>query len=78
MIHRLDFPSRESKNIFLKKIINELKITIDEKELYNLSIEILDDDNFEIFFSRILTQVSESENAIGSIQTIEPFSSTLL
>ncbi len=66
------FTSREQKNIFLKEIINKLNISEEEKELYILALEILDDTDFTLFYEKIQSQIHENTS------TIVPFSSQLI
>jgi hypothetical protein len=60
MNEALIFSTRESKFIFLKKIIQKLNIHKEEKELYILCLEVLEDKDFNIFFEKIFSQVSQN------------------
>ncbi len=50
------FHSRKEKEIFIKEIIQKLHISIPEKEMYSICIDVLEDSDFEIFFEKILSQ----------------------
>ena len=54
----LIFHSRKEKEIFLKEIIQKLRISQPEKDIYILCIEVLDDTAFESFFIKIQEQSS--------------------
>ena len=55
-MHSSIFHSRKEKEIFMREVIQKLHISIPEKEMYSLCIEVLEDDNFEIFFLKIVEQ----------------------
>jgi hypothetical protein len=57
----------------LKKIIYTLDISDSEKELYCISLEILDDKEFTLFFEKIINQVNNTEYS-----RIAPLTSNLL
>ena len=40
----------------MREVIQKLHISNPEKEMYSLCIEVLEDDNFEIFFLKIVEQ----------------------
>lgn len=69
------FSSREEKIFFLKEVIVKLNISESEKEIYLLCLEILDETAFNTFFLRIFSQIQEGD---VKIQSIEPFTSTLI
>lgn len=64
------FQSRKEKEFFLKEIINKLNVIEPEKDIYILCIDILDDDEFEIFFIKILKHMERSSEIW---EKIEPF-----
>jgi len=76
MLNISTFSSRESKKTFLNKIISKLSIHWEEKELYILCLEVLENKEFDIFFEKIFSQVSQNEN-IPDKRIIEPFTATL-
>ncbi len=75
MIDSRVFQSRKEKEVFLKEIIKKLSISETEKEIYVISLEILDDPDFSIFFDRITSQLIVPNSKIN---TIAPLTSTLL
>ncbi len=71
----MDFPvlhSRKEKEIFLKEIIKILHVSETEKEIYTICLEILEEDAFQIFYIKILQQVTLDKNTEKNIQQ-EPF-----
>lgn len=71
----MDFPvlhSRKEKEIFLKEIIKTLHVSETEKEIYTICLEILEEDAFQIFYIKILQQVTLDKNTEKNIQQ-EPF-----
>lgn len=70
------FQSRKEKETFLKEVITKLSISQTEKEIYSISIEILEDKDFFIFFDNIVSQIPDENTP--SIHTIAPLTSTLL
>ena len=68
------FESRKDKEVLLIWIIKNLKISDLEKEMYILSLEVLDNEGFHSFFNTITSQLSEEK----SNQTIEPLSWNLI
>lgn len=48
--------SREEKTFILKEIIQNLKIQTEEKDLYFFSMELLDNDDFDRFFQKIISE----------------------
>lgn len=76
MIDTSIFQSRKEKETFLREIITKLSISETEKEIYKISIEILDDTDFLKFFERITSQIPTENNP--RINTIAPLTSTLL
>lgn len=66
--------SRNHKEVLLKEIIRKLSITEWEKDLYILSLEVLDDTDFHEFYQKITSQFQiKTENT-----TIEPLSTNLI
>ena len=61
------FTSREEKNILLIEIIKKLNISQEEKDIYILSLEILDDDDFSIFYENITKQIHENTYSIAPL-----------
>lgn len=70
------FSSRESKKNFLQEIIEKLSIQSEEKELYMLSLEVLEDSDFNTFFEQVHSQVSYNGEIIQK-KKIAPFTTTL-
>lgn len=66
------FTSREDKKIILSEIIKKLSISEEEKELYILSIWILSENDFNVFYNRIVEQIEAKPS------TIIPFSNQLI
>ncbi len=52
----LIFHSRKEKEIFMREVIQKLHISIPEKEIFAICIEILEDKDFELFFIKIFEQ----------------------
>ena len=76
MIDTSIFQSRKEKETFLKEVIKKFSISETEKEIYSISIEILDENDFSVFFDKIVSQIPEDDNSRKS--TIAPLTSTLL
>lgn len=72
------FESRKDKELLLIWIIKNLKISDLEKEMYILSLEVLDNQSFKSFFYTITSQVSEEKFWKQIKQTIEPLSWNLI
>jgi hypothetical protein len=70
------FQSRKEKEAFLKEVIKKLSISDTEKELYSISLEILEDKDFIIFFKTIISQIPVNQDFRQS--SIAPLTSTLL
>ena len=70
------FTSRSSKEALLKEIIQKISITDPEKDMYILSLEILEDDDFEKFYTSITSQF----NMINTSKyvTLEPLTATFI
>lgn len=66
------FTSRNEKTILLTEIIQKLNISTEEKELYILSLSLLDEKDFIEFYSTIHKQISTHTS------TIAPFSLQLI
>lgn len=76
MIDTSIFQSRKEKETFLKEIITKLSISETEKEIYTISLEILNDWDFLQFFEKIISQVPDE--SLQRKSTIAPLTSTLL
>lgn len=76
MIDTSIFQSRKEKEAFLKEIIKKLAISETEKEIYYISLEILEDTDFMIFFEKIISQIENEADLRKS--RIAPLTSTLL
>ncbi len=70
------FSSRSDKEIILIEIIRKLSISESEKDIYILSLEILDAVDFDNFYQKITSQF-HLKNNMGHT-TIEPFTTTLI
>lgn len=68
------FKSRKEKEMVLIEIIKKLNISDLEKEMYTLSLEVLDDGSFHAFFIKITSQTS----LYNEKQTIEPLTWNLI
>lgn len=69
------FTSRNHKETLLKEIIQKLSISEWEKDLYTLSIEVLDNTDFDSFYQKITSQFQINKQYNTSI---EPLSATLI
>jgi hypothetical protein len=67
------FTTRSEKEIFLKEIIKKLSISDIEKDIYIMSIEILEDFDFEEFYKKITSQIGAR-----SPGSIAPLTSSLM
>ena len=56
--------SREEKTFVLKEIIQNLQIRNEEKDLYFFSMEILDNESFEKFFQKIMSEFREPQAGV--------------
>jgi hypothetical protein len=70
------FTSRSEKETLLKEILKKLSISESERELYILSLEILDHEDFENFYKKITSQFEKRDNS--QYTTIEPLTTTLI
>ncbi len=72
--------TRKDKELFLIKIFSKLDIDQNEKEIYLLSIEILDDWDFNNFFDKIYKQVIQDWHVSHWIEDkkLAPFSANIL
>lgn len=70
------FSSRSDKEVILIEIIRKLSISESEKELYILSLGILDSNDFDIFYTKITSQFHLKNNSWHT--TIEPLTTTLI
>lgn len=55
-----EITSRSGKQEFLKEVIERLKVGSDEKEMYLLCIEVLNDGDFEVFYKKIHTELTNN------------------
>lgn len=69
------FSSRSHKEALLKSIIKKLSISEWEKDLYILSLEVLDNTDFDIFYEKITVQF---QTKTESNTSIEPLSTVLI
>ena len=76
MINSSIFQSRKEKEQFLKEVIKKLSISETEKELYLISLEILEEKDFNTFFDKIHSQLSSEDTTEKN--SIAPLSSNLL
>jgi len=63
------FSSREEKNILLIEILQKLRISEEEKELYILSLSLLDEKDFLDFYENIQLQISTNTSSIAPFST---------
>lgn len=61
--------SRKEKTLILQKIIQNLDILEEEKDLYYFSMEILDGESFNSFFEKIISEVSHKTLKISNINS---------
>lgn len=59
--------SRAEKTHILREIIQNLNINSEEKDLYSFSLDILDNENFNLFFQKIMSDVRTSSPIKTSI-----------
>ena len=69
--------TRGEKSETLKRVITSLNIWNEEKDLYILSLDILNDADFSIFFDRIMSQISIHKNNTREY-SIEPLTSQII
>jgi hypothetical protein len=67
---------RKKKEKFLQEVIKNLRIEDEEKDIYFLSLEVLEEDEFNTFYEKIRVQIDTNDFTTHS--RIEPFSSKLL
>lgn len=67
--------TRGEKSETLKRVITSLNIWNEEKDLYILSIDILNDNDFTIFFEKIMSQIHKNNIREYSI---EPLTSQII
>lgn len=72
--------NRDEKSETLKKVIESLSIWPEEKDLYLLSLDILSDNDFSIFFDRLMSQITHHGNIQKSPKeySIEPLTSKII
>lgn len=68
---------RDEKTEVLKKIIQSLAIWPEEKSLYILSLDVLSDSDFTVFFNRITSQFGNSK-VVTKEYSIEPLTSQFI
>lgn len=69
--------TRGEKSETLKQVIDSLSIGPEEKDLYILSLDILSDHDFSLFFSAIMSQISTHQNNTREY-SIEPLTSQII
>ncbi len=69
--------TRGEKAETLKRVIKSLNIWSEEKDLYILSLDILNDTDFSIFFDRIMSQINNHKNNTREY-SIEPLTSQII
>jgi hypothetical protein len=69
--------TRGEKSETLKRVIRALNIWPEEKDLYILSLDILNDSDFSIFFNKIMSQVHLHKNNTREY-SIEPLTSQII
>ncbi len=69
--------TRGEKSETLKKVIKSLSIWPEEKDLYLLSLDILSDRDFTIFFDTLMSQIHKSKK-INKEYSIEPLTSQII
>ncbi len=69
--------TRGEKSETLKHVIGSLNISLEEKDLYILSLEILNDQDFIVFFNTIMSQIDIHKNNIREY-SIEPLTSQII
>lgn len=67
--------TRYEKSQTLLKVIESLSIWKEEKDLYIVSLEILNDSDFNQFFNTLMNQV---KNSTTNKNSIEPFTSQII
>lgn len=70
------FRTREERTLFLGEVITKLKISDEEKEIYHLCLEVLDDAGFQSFYEKITSQLNSVDT--HHIRSIEPLTWQLL
>ena len=68
--------TRNEKSQTLRKVIQSLNIWPEEKDLYLLSLDILNDRDFSIFFDNLMSQINKSKNT--KEYSIEPLTSKII
>ncbi len=72
--------SRKEKHKFLIDILSRIQIDENERELYILSLEILEENEFDTFYTKIYLQVTNNGKIHEEIEKrmIEPMSSNII
>jgi hypothetical protein len=73
----IDFFSRNEKSETLKRIIESLQIWNEEKDLYIVSLDILNDSDFNVFFDSIVWQI-EIGTTTGKEHSIAPLTQQII
>ena len=58
--------SREEKTVVLREIIGELRIQPAEKDLYYFSMETLNNQDFDVFFQKIISEFQPIQPLINT------------
>ncbi len=69
--------TRLEKSETLKQVIRSLNIWPEEKDLYIISLEILNDRDFNIFFNELISQIHPSKKNAKEF-SIEPLTSQII
>lgn len=69
--------TRGEKSETLKQVIDSLSIGPEEKDMYILSLDILSDKDFAVFFDTIMSQITVHKNNTREY-SIEPLTSQII
>lgn len=75
-IFGIHIENRDEKRETLKRVIHALSISSEEKDIYILSLDILDDTDFNTFFERIMSQIHGGKMIRD--YSIEPLTSKII
>ncbi len=72
--------TQKEKKEFLIQILWKLHIEQNEREIYILSLDILSDEEFNIFFEKILSQVFQNGEMYNDLERkkLEPLSANII
>lgn len=70
------YKTRKEKELFLKEVLQKLSISHVEMEIYILSLEVLEEEDLDIFFQKITQQFHEISQE--NVSSIAPLTSNLL